>query len=273
MAKYDTFNPDIAGVYDGDERLTYGDVDDNGSSDHGRDDKRQNSSRGRGKRPASRKSSKRARKPKGPSLKERLTLFLTDGRTRAVLGIGALLLGAYMAIAFISYVTSGLHDQSEIQNVPAGTAVEVTNPAGEGGARLSELLINQSFGVASGVIILWLVGLALKWFGVLRFKTVNFTIKCLVALITTSLIIGLATIALDSHFFWGGAHGYVINERIIHYLGWTGAAMLCLLLVVVFFVICLYDIYAYFRRIAARRRARRRPMRTRSASVRSWSER
>lgn len=253
MAKYDTFNPEIAGVYDGDERLTYGDMDDNGQSGHRRGDKRQSSQNG--KRPASRKSSKRARKQKGPTLKERVRVFLTDGRTRAVCGIGALLLGAYMAIAFISYVTSGLHDQSEIQNVPAGAAVEVTNPAGEGGARLSELLINQSFGVASGVIILWLVGLALKWFGVLRFKTVNFTIKCLVALITTSLIIGLATIALDSHFFWGGAHGYVINERIIHYLGWTGAAMLCLLLVVVFFVICLYDIYAYFRRIAARRRA------------------
>lgn len=253
MARYDTFNPDIAGVYDGEDTLTYDSAEDTSPTGQ---DKRGNRKRPYGgKGNGSRRKGGRSRKPKGPSVSMRVKSFVTDGRTRAILGIGALLLGAYLAIAFIAYVTSGFHDQSEIQNVPVGMASSVSNPAGESGARLSELLINRSFGLASGVIVLWLVGIALKWFGVLRFKTVNFTIKCMVALVTTSLIIGLATIALDSHFFWGGAHGYVINERIIHHLGWAGAVMLCVLLVALFFVICLYDIYRFFCRVAARRRA------------------
>lgn len=263
MAKYDTFNPEIEGVYEGEETLTYENLSETASGSV-------SSSRTKGGRQVSATAKKKGgsrrggggkprRKPKaqGPSFSERMVSFFTDGRTRAVFGIAALLLGAYLTIAFISYITSGFHDQSEVQNVASGTAAQIDNPAGEGGARLSELLINQSFGLASGVIIVWLVALALKSFGVLRFKTVNFTIKCLVALITTSLIIGLLTIALDSSFYWGGVHGYLINERIIHYIGWLGAAMLSLLLLVVFFVICLYDIYKYFRRLAQRRREAR----------------
>ena len=194
-------------------------------------------------------------KSKGPGLGEKITFFLADGRTKAIIGIAALLFGIYLLLAFISYITDGFHDQSEVQNVAVGTAKAIVNTAGEGGARLSELLINNSFGLASGVIILWLIGVALKQFGLLRFKIVNFTIKCLVALVTTSLIIGLATIGLDSHFLWGGAHGYFVNERIIHHLGWAGAALLCILLIALFFVICLYDIYKYFMRIAAKRKA------------------
>ncbi len=194
-------------------------------------------------------------KSKGPGLGEKITFFLADGRTKAIIGIAALLFGIYLLLAFISYITDGFHDQSEVQNVAVGTAKAIANTAGEGGARLSELLINNSFGLASGVIILWLIGVALKQFGLLRFKIVNFTIKCLVALVTTSLIIGLATIGLDSHFLWGGAHGYFVNERIIHHLGWAGAALLCILLIALFFVICLYDIYKYFMRIAAKRKA------------------
>ena len=194
-------------------------------------------------------------KSKGPGLGEKITFFLADGRTKAIIGIAALLFGIYLLLAFISYITDGFHDQSEVQNVAVGTAKAIANTAGEGGARLSELLINNSFGLASGVIILWLIGIALKQFGLLRFKIVNFTIKCLVALVTTSLIIGLATIGLDSHFLWGGAHGYFVNERIIHHLGWAGAALLCILLIALFFVICLYDIYKYYMRIAAKRKA------------------
>ena len=194
-------------------------------------------------------------KSKVPGLGEKITFFLADGRTKAIIGIAALLFGIYLLLAFISYITDGFHDQSEVQNVAVGTAKAIANTAGEGGARLSELLINNSFGLASGVIILWLIGIALKQFGLLRFKIVNFTIKCLVALVTTSLMIGLATIGLDSHFLWGGAHGYFVNERIIHHLGWAGAALLCILLIALFFVICLYDIYKYFMRIAAKRKA------------------
>lgn len=249
MDNFETYNPSIEDDNDGFSSRTYKDL--SGMDDNIRPGSQGTQGGGRKPRTVKRKKVK----SKGPGLGEKITFFLADGRTKAIIGIAALLFGIYLLLAFISYITDGFHDQSEVQNVAVGTAKAIANTAGEGGARLSELLINNSFGLASGVIILWLIGVALKQFGLLRFKIVNFTIKCLVALVTTSLIIGLATIGLDSHFLWGGAHGYFVNERIIHHLGWAGAALLCILLIALFFVICLYDIYKYFMRIAAKRKA------------------
>lgn len=255
MAKYDTFNPDIENGYSSDDSLTYSDIN-NGSETPL--NKNTVSRDRRNKQPKGKKNKKPRKQSKDYlSIIERINIFLDNSRTRAILGLTLLALGAYMLIAFISYVSTGIHDQSEVQNVQPGTAVSIQNVAGEGGARLSDILINQSFGLASCIIILWLFGLAVKFFGFLRFKTVNFTIKCLVALITMSLIVGLVTIAMDSAFFWGGAHGYVINERIIHYVGWIGAVLLCVVLVAIFFAICLYDIFKYFKSIATRRRMER----------------
>lgn len=260
MAKYDTFNPDIENGYDPEDSLTYPDIE---SSRPSRVSSRTTSNfprgaKSSGKKTVTSRSTKRSI-PKTPSipLRKRINDFMSDPRTRAVLGLIMLALGAYLAIAFISYIFTGLHDQSEAQNVANGAAKEIENMAGEGGARLSDILINQSFGLASIVIILWLLGMAFKFFGLLRFKVVNFTIKCLVALVTTSLIIGLATIAMDTHFLWGGAHGYIINQNIIHYVGWIGALLLCVILVAIFFSICLYDIYRYFKRLAGQRKKER----------------
>lgn len=253
MANFETYNPAIEDGYDGEDPLVYSDIDKDASTKRDDINSAQRNT-GKGKRKPSKKRDPKKQKLNLSAIKEQINAFMSDGHVRIILGLFALLLGAYLFIAFISYVTTGFHDQSEIQNVTIGTAAQVENPAGEGGARLSELLINDSFGLASGIIILWLFAVALKCFGALKFKTVNFTIKCMVALITTSLIIGLLNNALESHFMWGGAHGYFVNERIIHYVGWVGAVLLCIFLCAVFFVICLFDIYRYFKRIADKRR-------------------
>lgn len=257
--RYETYNPDINLTYGADDEpsLTYGDDSEQVSETPGRHAGAPKRS-GRASRPRQ-KTTKKPAAQKSFHWQDYLTSiqnFLADGRTRAAIGLTALLFGAYLLIAFISFLTAGFHDQSQVQNLAVGASGAVENMAGEGGARISELLINDTFGLAAIVIVLWLFGVALKQFGLLRFKIVNFTIKCVVALITGSLIIGLLTIGLDSHFLWGGAHGYYINQTIIHFLGWYGAALLCLLLVALFFLICLYDIYRYFKRIYDRRRER-----------------
>jgi len=262
--KYENYNPDIDITYGPDEpKLTYGDELTEDVGDASRKSP-QGTSRTPRKVSASRRPAKKARSrkaaPKASSvdISERIKNFMFDSRTRVAIGLTSLLLGAYLLIAFLSFVASGFNDQSQVRNVAVGHSTDVENLAGEGGARLAEMLINDSFGLASLVIVVWLIGVAFKQFGLLRFKIVNFTIKCVVALVTTSLIIGLLTIGLDSHFLWGGAHGYYINQTIIHFIGWYGAALLCILLVTLFFLICLYDIYRYFMRIHLKRKAERR---------------
>lgn len=111
------------------------------------------------------------------------------------------------------------------------------------GARLAEFFINESFGLGSFVIILWMIAVSLKLLsGWPKFKTINFTIKCIVALITVSLIIGLLTLSFNSPVNWGGYHGRYVNEFIVGFAGWTGAVILCIALIAIFIVICLRDL-------------------------------
>ncbi len=101
-----------------------------------------------------------------------------------------------------------------------------------------------------------------------RFKSVDFTIKSLVALVTISLIIGLLTVGFDTSVNWGGYHGRYVNEFIIRFVGWTGAGILCLFLICCFVVICLRDLINWILRIRAKRAERRRKIEEEQEAIR-----
>ncbi|MCH5241350.1 MAG: DNA translocase FtsK [Muribaculaceae bacterium] len=169
--------------------------------------------------------------------------FFQSRTLRWMIGLFMAFFAVYLGIAFISYFVTCVKDQSEINNTPIGFAGEISNMAGEGGARLSEFLINEFFGIGSFVIIIWLFAVGLRLIaGMPKFKPVNFTIKCLVGLITLSLIVGLVTIGVQTSVNWGGYHGRYVNEFIIHFLGWSGAVILCIFMVCCFVGICMRDV-------------------------------
>ncbi len=162
--------------------------------------------------------------------------------TRFVLGIILGGLGFWFAVAFVSYFSSCIVDQSMTASSLSGPGTEVANDAGEGGARLTEFVINQGFGVGALVIVVWLLCMSMKLLiGYPRFRTLDFTIKSLIAFITLSVVIGMVSIGLDTDVNWGGFHGRYINEIIYSYIGWSGAIIISVVLVSIFVVICLRD--------------------------------
>lgn len=178
---------------------------------------------------------------------------------RIVAGIFYGCLTVYFLVSFISYFTTCIQDQSVINSSAIGGAGVVQNSGGEGGARLAEFLINECFGLGSFVIIVWFGGFTLKFLvGRPRFKSVNFTIKCIVALITLSVIVGLSTIAAHSSVNWGGYHGTYVNEFIQRFVGWTGAILLSIFLVALFVVICLRDLVNWIIKIKKKNDEKRR---------------
>lgn len=196
------------------------------------------------------KVAEKVKKEPGPPFTEKIKGWLQSQTTRWLLGLFLGFLGLYLGVSFMTYVSSCVYDQSEINNVAIGSAENITNAGGEGGARLSEFLINECFGIGAFVIIFWLLAMSLKQLiGKPRFKTVDFTIKSAVALITVSLIVGLLTIGLDSPVNWGGYHGRFVNEFIIKFVGWSGAAILCLFLICCFVVICMRDLINWVIRV------------------------
>lgn len=175
--------------------------------------------------------------------------FVENRTFKIILGTLLGCLGVYLLISFLSYVNTCVHDQSLINNVPVGSAGVVANRGGEGGARLSEFLINESFGLGSFVIILWLLSMSAKHLvGRPRFKSVNFTIKCIVGLITLSLIVGMTNVAFDSQVNWGGYHSRYIYEFLNRFTGGVGSVLLCLFMITVFVAICLRDVIIFIQR-------------------------
>lgn len=202
------------------------------------------------KKPAAKTVSKPKKKTKkteernnDPGLISKVTDFFTSQTLRWIVGLFLALFAVYIGIAFLSYFATCVQDQSEINNTAIGFSREIANAAGEGGARLSEFLINEFFGVGSFVGIVWMIVIGLRLLsGRPRFKPVNFTIKCLVALITVSLIVGLLTIGMQTSVNWGGYHGRYVNEFIIHFLGWSGAVILCIFMLCCFVLISMRDV-------------------------------
>lgn len=162
--------------------------------------------------------------------------------TRLVTGIVLGGLGFWFAVAFVSYFSSCIIDQSMAAEPTTGVMTEVANDAGEGGARLTELLINQGFGVGSVVIVIWFLCMSMKLLvGYPKFRTLDFTLKCIMAFITLSIVVGMLTLGLDTDVNWGGFHGRYINEIIYKYIGRSGAVILSVMLISIFVVICLRD--------------------------------
>lgn len=195
--------------------------------------------------------------------------FVKGETLRWILGLFLGCMAVYLGVAFISYFVTCITDQAEINNTAIGASGEIANYGGEGGARISEFLINECFGIGSFVLIIWLFALSLKQLvGRPRFKTINFTIKCLVALITVSLIVGLLTLGFNSSVNWGGYHGRYVNEFVIHFLGWTGGIILCLFMAGCFVLICMRDVVKWIIKIKSQRAERRRKERERQAEIR-----
>ncbi len=195
---------------------------------------------GRGKTDAQRKATEEKKQETRKTLMQKVSDFIESPATRVTVGIVLGGLGFWLAVAFLSYLASCIKDQSAVL---AGQIPQVANDAGKGGAQLTELLINEGFGVGYLVLVVWLIVMSLKLLvGYPKFRFLDFTIKSLLAMITLSVVVGMLSIGLDTPVNWGGYHGRYINEWIYGYIGWTGAFILSIVLIAIFVVICMRDV-------------------------------
>ncbi len=253
---YDNYNPEIYYGDDPEESSFQGDSKVSVTESEKNNNSKSNTTHKQDKKTKER-SQKATKKRTAVSFVEKVETVATSLNVRLVVGIFLGLFGVYLSISFISYFNHCIQDMASIESAEIGTAKGIVNAGGEGGARIADFLINRSFGLGSLVIIFWLFAMTLKLLiGNMKFKSVDFTIKCIVALLIISMIIGLATIASDSAINWGGYDGRYANEFIISFVGWSGAVMVCLILITLFVAICLRDVIKWIMKLKRRRDAR-----------------
>ncbi|WP_321308907.1 DNA translocase FtsK 4TM domain-containing protein [Marinifilum fragile] len=161
--------------------------------------------------------------------------FLSDERTRFILGVTLSLFTIYTSLAFVSFFFTGGADQSKLDikwlELITDSEIRVENWTGKTGAYLSNLFINKGFGIASFSFLYVMVVLSLRSWG-LKIQSIKKSILYTL-LFSIWFSIGMAFVFVDStsdsFLFLGGIHGFFISEWLVSTIGNVGTLFLLIL--------------------------------------------
>lgn len=168
-----------------------------------------------------------------PDKEQEVTIqeVVKDERTSKIAGAISLLFAAFLLIAFISYFFTWKEDQDEITaglRVFITKDVQVDNLLGVLGAYMSNLFMNNGFGVASFLFCTFFFVLGVNLlFGKKVFNLARNLRYLIAGLIVLSVVFSFF---LGRNFAWGGAAGDLMVDWLVNWLGNVGTA--CLLVVV-----------------------------------------
>lgn len=172
--------------------------------------------------------------------------FFTDRRIQYFIGVLFILIATFIMLASISHIKNGADDQSVVTNqsiIMSSQAPDAPqNIGGALGAYISQLALSQWLGIGSFILILYI---GLIGYSLLRSKKLHFwslTFKCLISAIALSIILGLITYYSESPMFWGGQHGYYVNDFLIKVTGIFGAVIVSILIIALIVIIYINDI-------------------------------
>lgn len=172
--------------------------------------------------------------------------FFRDIRTQHYIGITLIFIAAFILVASISHLKNGIEDQSIVLNnsiiTSANNVESPQNIGGYLGAYISQIALSKWLGIGSFILILYigLIGLLLLKRIAIKFWATTF--KCLILSISLSIILGFITYNAHNPLFWGGEHGYYINDILVKYSGFFGAILVNILIAILIVFIFINDI-------------------------------
>ena len=179
------------------------------------------------------RNQRQPKKTNGPGVGYKIKAFVTDERTRFIIGIGIMIGIIFLFLSFISYFFFAYVDQSkmdlswhELQLMRS----DIKNWGSVSGAILADLLIRHGFGIASFAIL---------YFGtILGFRLMKVRIASLWKsffhasfwLIWLSVALGFALIPFYNNYTFsfspGGEQGDETSKWLISYVGMSGTLMI-----------------------------------------------
>ncbi len=182
--------------------------------------------------------------------------FFCSRLLHTFVSIVIIVLGVLLTISLISYINTGINDQSIIQNgnthILAIEEVKTDNVGGTLGAKVSDILLNDCIGYSSFIFCAWIILLGLKILPTALREKLNLfkiTYNSLLMIIVLSLLLGLVSLSTDSMIFAGGKFGYVISKYLTYFIGYMGTLALYGVLVLALVLLWLSNIISLFNKV------------------------
>ena len=185
--------------------------------------------------------------------------FMRSERGQFLLGVCFVFFAAFMLLGMISFFFTGAADQSKVENKSffylISNKQEIENWTGVGGAFIADKLINNSFGIFSVLIPVFIGIMGSRLMQITSISVVrSFLLSAFILLwgsITSAFILG--KLWGDSHITWGGSHGVELVSKILEpAIGAFGVIMVIVLLMIIFIVIIRHASVHFFRRVFGR---------------------
>ena len=196
---------------------------------------------------------------KGPAIEpassNKLAQIFQNETLHFIMGLLMVIFSVYLLLAFTSFFFTGAADQSILDNHDTQQLSSVNNHirnyAGSRGAQLASYLINDCFGVASYLILLFLAIAGMKLMRVRNFRLWKWFIGCSLLLIWCSVFFGFAFMDTYQYSFiyLGGLHGYNVSNWLISQIGVPGISLLLLATALCFLIYLSAQTIIYIRRL------------------------
>lgn len=175
-----------------------------------------------------RKTSKKGDAAVAATVKQEGREFLKKENLRLIIGFIILLMAIYIAVAIVSFFVNGSLDQSLMDSAERSTR-PVSNWAGNLGAWFSFTLVNNSFGIPSILIPVFMGVASLKLLKIGKIRLWKWFVN--LSIITIWLSVALQFFIpdnlLNSMFFLpGGRHGQFVCDKLMTAIGKPGTVML-----------------------------------------------
>ena len=165
-----------------------------------------------------------------------------NNTTHYITGLFILFFVGYAVVSMVSFLFTGKADQGKIEGLSlfhTGTTEGISNWMGKRGAILSNLLINESFGISTLCLLVFLVFIALHLLRVRYFYLLRNFIICALLTIwaSVSLTFFFGRFFQGGIFYIGGKSGFFVSELLTKNFGWFGVFLLIILVFIFLMVI------------------------------------
>ncbi len=171
----------------------------------------------------------------------RIFQFFKSEVTHFIVGLIILMIALFSTLSMVSFFFTGAADQSKVEGLSIfhlGTIKNIQNWTGTRGACLSNVLMNNWFGISTFFIVAWLFMIGFRLMRAKYFPLLKSFIFCSVSMIWCSVALSFlfGFLFKDTAVYIGGKHGFIISNLLSDNLGTFGTFLLILVTFIIMMI-------------------------------------